>query len=86
MSQVPREVHKALADLGLSVCEDNVIVMQKNAPAHPRNWSFARKVYETGVLTAFVTISQVILALTQVSTGLTSVVLERFLEMLGYVV
>jgi hypothetical protein len=82
MSQVPREVHKALAEQGLVVHEDNVVVMQKDAPAHPRNWSFGRKVYETGVLTAFVTISQVVASsLTQRSTALTSVVSEHSLEM-----
>jgi len=73
MSPVSRELHKALAEQGLIIREDNVVVMQKNAPAHPRNWSFARKVYETGVLTAFVTISQVAFSLTHGSTELTSV-------------
>lgn len=84
MSRVPREVHKALAEQGLIVRDDNVVIMQKNAPSHPRNWSFARKVYETGVLTAFVTISQVVaFSPTQGSTELTSVASGHFWEMLG---
>jgi hypothetical protein len=81
MSQVPREVHKALADQGLAIRENNVVAMQRNAPAHPRNWCFARKVYETGVLTAFVTISQVTFAPTRESTRLISAATEHFSEM-----
>jgi hypothetical protein len=57
MPQVPDEVYLCLGDLGLSIRHDNIVVLDKNAPAHPRNWSFARKVYDTGVLTAFITIS-----------------------------
>lgn len=81
MPQVPREAHKALADQGLTIREDNVVIMQKNTPAHPRSWSFARKVYETGVLTAFVTISQVNSAPERVSTVLIFVPTEHFSEM-----
>lgn len=57
MSQVPDEVLACLEDLGLRVKEGNVVIIHENAPAHPRNWSFSRKVYDTGVLTAFITIS-----------------------------
>jgi hypothetical protein len=57
MVTVPEEVHACLEELGLAITEDNVVVLHKDAPAHPRNWSFARKMYDTGVLVAFITIS-----------------------------
>ena len=57
MSQVPQKVHDALAEQGLSISKGNIVVFREDAPAHPRNWSSGRKVYETGVLTAFITIS-----------------------------
>jgi hypothetical protein len=57
MVTVPEEVHACLEELGLAITEDNVVVLRKDAPAHPRNWSFARKMYDTGVLVAFITIS-----------------------------
>jgi len=57
MVTVPHEVHACLEELGLAITEDNVVVLREDAPAHPRNWSFARKMYDTGVLVAFITIS-----------------------------
>ena len=59
MMHVPDEVHNCLTELGLALTEDNIVVLRKDAPAHPRNWSFARKMYDTGVLVAFITISYV---------------------------
>lgn len=57
MLTVPEEVHACLKGLGLAITEDNIVVLRKDAPAHPRNWSLARKIYDTGVLVAFITIS-----------------------------
>jgi hypothetical protein len=57
MFAIPDAVHACLRDQGLAIREDNIVVLCKDGSAHPRNWSFARKMYDTGVLVAFITIS-----------------------------
>jgi hypothetical protein len=57
MSPIPDEVQTCLREQGLAISKENIVVLRKDAPAHPRNWRMARKLYDTGVLVAFITIS-----------------------------
>jgi hypothetical protein len=54
---VPEAALDELAKEGLCVDYSNKVIWLEDSSAHPRNWSFGRKVYETGVITVFVTVS-----------------------------
>lgn len=54
---VPRHVQQELTNRGIEIGADGNVTWADGALAHPRNWKMPRKLYDTGVLTTFITIS-----------------------------
>ena len=48
--QVNPYAAKVLEDLGLRLVEDDFIKWRTDASAHPRNWTAARKTFDTGIV------------------------------------
>lgn len=57
---VPKHVVEQLTKHGLAVGDDGKLIWGDDAPTHPKNWPVRKKVYDTALITLFVTISAMI--------------------------
>lgn len=57
--KLDQDVEEQLDKCGLYAGPDGKVDWRDDAPDHPKNWPTGRKVFDTAVITVFVTISYV---------------------------
>jgi len=58
--KINQDVQEQLNRSGLYAGPDGQVKWHDDAPEHPKNWPVRRKLFDTGVITLFVTVSWVL--------------------------